>query len=200
MKLLLIRHCESEADLMDAHEGRADFPLTERGHLQARAMAERISRQFSLSKIYCSTLQRAMQTAGHLENATGAALTADERLMEFQNGLIAGMNRAEAKLLYPQVENLPVHESVYCQESVLDFRFRADYMLSKMLSENGPEDTVAVVTHGGMLVQLYRSFLRLPVDSDVFFLTGDTGIHCWAVDERGRRVIFANDTSHLQGI
>ncbi len=32
MKLLLIRHGESETDLLDVHEGRADFALTERGH------------------------------------------------------------------------------------------------------------------------------------------------------------------------
>ncbi len=40
MKLLIIRHGESEADLLDVHEGRADYPLTERGHRQAQAMAE----------------------------------------------------------------------------------------------------------------------------------------------------------------
>lgn len=42
MRLLIIRHGESEADLLDVHEGRADFPLTERGHKQAKAMAEYI--------------------------------------------------------------------------------------------------------------------------------------------------------------
>ena len=36
MKLLVIRHGESEADLLDVHEGRADFSLTERGLRQAR--------------------------------------------------------------------------------------------------------------------------------------------------------------------
>ncbi len=40
MKLLIIRHGESEADLLDVYEGRADFSLTERGHKQAEAMAD----------------------------------------------------------------------------------------------------------------------------------------------------------------
>ena len=35
MRLLLIRHGESEADILDVHEGCADFELTERGHRQA---------------------------------------------------------------------------------------------------------------------------------------------------------------------
>ena len=40
MKILLIRHGESEADILNVHEGRADFELTERGYQQAQKMAE----------------------------------------------------------------------------------------------------------------------------------------------------------------
>lgn len=35
MKLLIVRHGESEADILQVHEGRADFELTEKGHKQA---------------------------------------------------------------------------------------------------------------------------------------------------------------------
>ena len=34
MILLIMRHGESEADLLDVHEGRADFELTDRGHME----------------------------------------------------------------------------------------------------------------------------------------------------------------------
>ena len=40
MILLVIRHGESEADILDVHEGRADFELTQKGHRQAAAMAK----------------------------------------------------------------------------------------------------------------------------------------------------------------
>ena len=49
MKLLLIRHGESEADLLDVHEGRADFPLTERGRRQARAMAAAVAKRETIT-------------------------------------------------------------------------------------------------------------------------------------------------------
>lgn len=35
MEILLIRHGQSQADLEDRYEGRADFPLTELGHRQS---------------------------------------------------------------------------------------------------------------------------------------------------------------------
>ncbi len=193
MTLLLIRHGESEADLLNVHEGRADFELTERGRKQAKAMAEYVSKSYAVSRIYASTLKRAMQTAEYLRAACKAPLLPDEMLMEFQNGLIAGLTRKEAAEKYPFVE-VPLHASVYEQESKLEFRFRADFMLSKLLSETDPGETVAVVSHGGMINQLFRSFLRLPVDSDVFFATGDACVHEWRI-ENGRRTVVRSNMS-----
>lgn len=200
MKLLVIRHGESEADLLDVYEGRADFPLTERGHRQAEAMSVFVKKNFDVSAVYCSPLKRAFQTAVHLAEATAAPLVVEEKLMEFNNGLIAGLERRVADEKYPMVSALPVHDSVYEQESALEFRFRADYILSRIISQTAAEDTAAIVTHGGVINQLYRSFLRLPIDSDIFFETGNTGIHCWCLDDAHRRVMMANYTAHAEGV
>ncbi len=200
MRLLIIRHGESEADLMDVHEGRADFSLTERGHKQAEAMAQFVKDNYNVTAIYCSTLKRAYQTAVHLSKVTGISLLPDDKLMEFNNGLIAGLERTLAHEKYPFVENLPIHAAVYEQESMLEFRFRADYILSKIISDTAPDATVAIITHGGMINQLYQSFLRLTIDSDIIFGTGDTGIHSWYSDKKSRRVLMANYTGHTKGI
>ena len=200
MRLLIIRHGESEADILDVHEGRADFPLTERGHRQAEAMATYVKRHYDVSAIYCSTLKRAYQTAQHLSEKTGVSLSPDENLMEFNNGLIAGLARDIVDKQYPRVNNLPIHAAVYEQESVLEFRYRAEYALSKIIYENNEDATVAIVTHGGMVNQLYRAFLRFPIETDIGFATGDTGIHEWRIQE-GRRIIAkANMTAHTEGI
>lgn len=200
MRLLVIRHGESEADLLDVHEGRADFPLTQRGHRQAEALARYVKANYEVSAIYSSTLKRACQTAEHLSRETGVPVTADPMLMEFNNGLIAGMGRSEARERYPEVVGLPVHASVYGQESALEFRFRADYMLSKIIADVGEGHVAVVVTHGGMINQLYRSFRRLPVDCGVFFSTGDTGLHEWRVEPRRRWVVKSNWTGHAAGL
>ena len=93
-------------------------------------------------------------------------------------------------------KKVPAHEAVYEQESLLAFRYRAEAILSKILWQAGPEDTVAAVTHGGMINQLYRAFLALPIDSHFFFPTGDTGIHEWLIDGGSRRVVKGNFLSH----
>lgn len=195
MRLLVIRHGESEADIFNVHEGRADFELTDRGHRQAEAMSKYVKENYRVNKIYFSTLKRATQTAKHLATETNSPLYPEEMLMEFNNGLFAGLDRQTANEKYPRV-SVPVHSSLYEQESVLMFRYRADFMQSKILSENDSNSKVVVVTHGGMINQLYRAFFRLPVDAEIFFYTGDTGIHEWLSDGNARSVVRANFAPH----
>ena len=196
MRLLIIRHGESEADILNVHEGRADYNLTETGHMQAQAMAEYVKAHYQIDKIYASTLKRARQTAEHLSQETGVLVQEEEMLKEFDNGLLAGLSWEEADEKYPKVKNLPIHESVYEQESRLHFRYRAEHMLSKIISENPVESTIAVVSHGGMILQLYRAFLKLPMDSNVVFATGDTGIHEWLIKDE-RIILKSNFLEHL---
>lgn len=200
MRLLLIRHGESEADLLDVHEGRADFPLTDRGRLQAQAMAAAVAERETVTKIYASTLTRAKETAKFLSSAAVVPVIYDEDLMEFNNGLLAGLSRKEAAEKYPMVPNLPVDQAVYGMESKLAFRQRAERALNRIITENHSDDTVAVVSHGGMINQLYHAILGLPVNSDFFFRTGDTGIHTWLLKGGNCSIVSANDCSHIDEI
>jgi 2,3-bisphosphoglycerate-dependent phosphoglycerate mutase len=200
MRLFLIRHGESEADLLRVHEGRADFPLTERGLRQAQAMEAYFANNYHIDRIYASTLRRAAQTARILSEATGVPVQKEPDLMEFNNGLLAGLSYEEADEKYPLVPDLPPDKSVYGQESQVEFRARAERVFKKILSEAGETDTVAVVTHGGIINQLYHVFLNLPVADDLFFSTADTGIHEWIMEPSGRRVARANYAEHTKNI
>lgn len=239
--ILVIRHGESEADILNVHEGRADFELTGRGQRQAAAMAQYVARNYKLSRIYASTLKRARQTADCLSHATGIEVNGEPDLMEFNNGLLAGLPFDEADRLYPEVKDLPIDKAVYGQESKVEFRARAERVLKRILSEctdnNAPsteaagssagtaagtdfgiaaeavdgiaadecsskqEDiTIAIVTHGGMINQLYGALLHMPVGESNFFATGDTGIHVWRLTSHGNYIMKANYTEHAKGI
>ena len=197
MRIVVIRHGESEGDILNVHEGRADFNLTEKGHIQAEAMAEYVSKTYNIDKIYVSTLKRAVQTANHLSEKVAAPIILDDNLMEFNNGLIAGLSREEATEKYPFIPNLPLHATVYEQESKLEFRHRAEVILSKIISENDENATIAIISHGGLINQLYQAFLHLPVVSGTFFITEDTGIHEWLIKGQERYVLKSNSQTHL---
>ena len=200
MTILVIRHGESEADLLDVHEGRADFELTERGHTQAEAMARYVAENYTITKIYASTLRRAAQTAQHLSKKTGVEITFDSDLMEFNNGLLAGLSRDDAARRYPEVKDLPIDQAVYGQESKVAFRSRAVKVLDRILSENDSETVIAVVTHGGMINQLYGALFHVPVGENSFFRTADTGIHIWKISNHRNYILKANLEDHARGL
>ena len=102
MDLLVIRHGQSEADILKVIEGRADFPLTGLGHKQAEAMAKWVNEHYAVNKIFSSPLKRARQTSEYLSKITGIEILFDDDLMEWKNGLIAGLTQKEADAQYPE--------------------------------------------------------------------------------------------------
>lgn len=198
MDILLIRHGESEGDILHVHEGRADLLLTDRGRRQAKEMAKVVKEKYMPEVIWASTLKRARETAEILSHETGIKVIEDEALREFNNGVLAGLPYAEAKSRYPEPEGgRKPHVAIEDGESELEFRFRAETVFSRILAESEGRKRIAIVSHGGMISRLLRSFLNLPAVSDTFFATGDTGMHLLRINGNNKTILFLNDCGHL---
>lgn len=204
MEVLLVRHGQSLADLEDRHEGRADFPLTELGCKQARAAAKWIKESYEIDIILSSPLKRAAKTAEFISEETGTSIIFDDELMEWNNGLLAGLLRSEAIERFPLPEGgRKPHDEFAETESFINFRARAEMFWSKFIHRYENEETVkriCIVSHGGMINMLFSSFIDLPVNSNSSISTGDTGIHLWKVSRNERRIIFSNKQEHLMGL
>lgn len=197
MELLVVRHGQSEADILNVIEGRADFELTDEGQRQAKLMAAWVKNNYSINKIFASPLKRTTQTAQYLSSATNIPIAFDDDLMEWQNGLLAGLPHEEAEKKYPSPSVKHPHTAMYECESMIQFRARAENILSKIINENESDDVIVIVSHGGMINMLFRSFLGLPLKDDIWISTGDTGIHRWKIENDKRRVVFSNHQLHL---
>ncbi len=198
MEILLIRHGQSEADILGVHEGRADYPLTELGKKQAKRLACRLNEQCPPDIIWTSTLKRASETATILADEVGCMLMKEPNLMEFNNGVLAGLPREIAATKYP----LPPggrkpHERIQNGESEIEFRMRVEMAFSKILAESSAVLRIAIVSHSGTISNLLRSILHLPVSTSVKFATGDTGIHLIKKEDEGLQIVTLNNTEHL---
>lgn len=202
MQLVVIRHGQSEADILKCHEGRADFPLTRLGLKQAELLAGWLSANKETPElIISSTLKRAAQTAEILGNRLRIDVKYDEDLMEYDNGLLQGLTYEDAAIRYPvQPEFKKAYISYYGQETLIEFRARAETALSRIVHENEPDKKVAIVSHGGMINMLFRSFMKLPVNNDFSIFTGDTSVHKWEIKGEKRNIIFLNRMDHLRGL
>ncbi|MBE7120150.1 histidine phosphatase family protein [Bacillus cereus] len=196
MQILLIRHGESEADILNVHEGRADFELTEKGRQQVQRLVQKVKKDFAPDFIWTSTLKRARETAETLAEAIQCPIQLEEELMEFNNGVQAGLSFEEAKK-YPEPKFL--HDRFENGESFIEFRMRIEGIFSKIVTEN-TYDRIAIVAHGGVITSILRAFFQMPISMDYYFKMGDTGISLIELTDKQKTVHFINDTNHLDGM
>ncbi|MFS0554215.1 histidine phosphatase family protein [Brevibacillus sp. 179-C9.3 HS] len=197
MQILLIRHGQSEADILNVHEGKADFPLTEEGREQARRMAARVLEQFPPDFIWASTLKRASETASILAEKVGCPVQYIPELQEHNNGELAGKPLEEV----PFPWGILPHEKLGGDgESKIEFRARGEQIYSAIRHLSASYNRIAIVSHGGMITRIIESFLQLPVLHDIYFATGDTGIHLLEYNDLGRLIRFTNSTTHLDSM
>ena len=198
MELLIVRHGQSEADLLGVHEGRADFPLTKLGEQQAKNMAVYVAEKFPPDIILASPLLRAKGTGETLQKFVGCELLLENDLMEFNNGVLAGLSRDEARVKYPLPPNgRPIHIPIEKGESELELRFRAEVIFHKIILDYQNYNRVAIVSHGGLISQFIKAFLKQPNTNEYIFATGDTGIHLLEIKENARIIRFLNKQEHL---
>src|SRR5947208_2705678 len=103
MRLLLIRHAESQGNFERRLQGRREFPLTDRGLAQAQALAERLV-PLPLSAVYSSPVGRAMQTAEVISTKACLDVIAEPRLQEYDFGeAVSGLTWQEIREQQPEI-------------------------------------------------------------------------------------------------
>ena len=140
------------------------------------------------------------KTAEFISGVTNTNIIFDEELMEWDNGLLARLYRSEANERFPLSEGgRKDHDEFANSESYINFRARAEMFWSKFIHKYEKEENarICIVSHGGMINMLFRSFIMLPVNMNVSISTGDTGVHLWKINGSERRIVFLNKQEHL---
>jgi broad specificity phosphatase PhoE len=83
-------------------------------------------------------------------------------------------------------------------ETLIELRARAETFWSELLSQSKHGQRILIISHGQMIAMLFLCFLKLPTDESIQLKTGDTGIHCWRIDEKEKKIVFTNSCEHLQ--
>src|SRR5512136_1410620 len=90
--ITLLRHGESVGNAEARWQGQSDFPLTDVGRAQARALAERWQReQAKFDFLITSPLTRARETAEIIASALNIPVEYDPLWLERDNGEFSGL-------------------------------------------------------------------------------------------------------------
>lgn len=167
MRMIIVRHGESEWNRIHRYQGQLDAPLSDLGFRQAEALAERL-RNEAIDYIYTSPLQRAAHTARAIaRHHPDVPFTNADALLEIHHGEWQGKYANEILEHYaeglrewrehPTRSQMPGGESFSnILKRTLDFRDEA-YARHK-------EQTILVSTHDVVVKILVADALGMDMD------------------------------------
>jgi broad specificity phosphatase PhoE len=163
MRLYFVRHGESEANLLRVFSNRrSTHRLTDKGRQQALTLA-RYLQGASVTKLFCSPLPRAVETAEILASELILPYEIADPLREYDCGVLEGKSDGPSwELYYAILDDWIQHgrwERRFEQgESFLDVRDRFVPFIDQLISTfEDASDTIVLVGHNG----IYRCMLPL---------------------------------------
>ncbi len=201
IRIILVRHGETEWNRLHRFQGLSDLPLNSKGHKQAQALASALKEE-TLTAIYSSPLRRAIQTAGHIGNFHPAIpLLKKAELVEMNLGEFEGMAAQDWAGRYVEFrrnwEKNPANLAMPGGESLQEVQHRAMDGLQKILERHPPGSSLLLCSHNFVIVSLLCFASKTPLDQfrEMRQDTAALNVIHWQETEFLLETI--NDTRHL---
>ncbi|MCB0095347.1 MAG: histidine phosphatase family protein [Caldilineaceae bacterium] len=244
MRLFIIRHGESHNNWIDGklsyeeyiEQRLPDPPLTELGQRQAAAVATHLAQAqvaehfrdglesrsagYGITKLYCSPMLRAMQTAWPIAQALDMPAEVMMDIFE-QGGMFSGdPRRTEEVVNYPGLTRAEIEERFNgyilppqispdgwwrdgyedmpgCFGRAARVAYRLRQMARQMADDGGEEERIVLVSHATFIDTLLKALLNQLPGMDHVFVHYNTAIT--RIDFRGERqyLRYINRTEHF---
>jgi broad specificity phosphatase PhoE len=163
MRLILVRHGQSEGNASGVIQGHRDYGLSALGKRQARATAERLN-SMPMDRILASPLARAAETARIIAGERGIEVEVEASLLEYDIGEASGLTGPEIRERFPEVSAAfgRGERPVFPGEEGRDvFHGRLGTLLARLRDR---DETVVAVAHGGVVAAYCYMVLGLDVN------------------------------------
>ena len=170
MRCCVVRHGETPWNAERRLQGHQDIPLNALGFSQADAAGRYLAArhaQTPFSLLISSDLQRARQTADAIAAALALPVQTDAALRERHYGDFEGKTPAEARLFDDVAyDSLVARDDLTAApgraEPLAGMVARIEGCLQQLAAQQG-DQSVILVTHGGVLDVLYRRVMGRPL-------------------------------------
>jgi broad specificity phosphatase PhoE len=200
MNLILVRHGESVGNFENRLQGQHDYELTELGRRQAQLTADRLH-ALGTSALYSSHLLRAHETAVTIGERLGFDPRVIEDVSEYHFGEMSGQTYAEIRERFGAIAN-PA-ERTYPGEEGRDVFFNRVTSALWNIADTHPDETVAVVSHGGPIALFCQAVLGLPYRRPMPFSISNCSLNVIEASrstpdgQREAVLVRLNDVCHL---
>ena len=203
VKLFLIRHGQTESNAQGRYQGSLDTELTDTGFAQARAAKKYLS-GILLSGIYSSPMKRTVETAKIISEDTGLEIKIRHNLKELNFGKWEGLKFEEINASYRKDYqdwlSDPYKNPPTGGESFSGLISRAAEEIDKIVAENPDGSSVAVVTHGGVILALIVNWLKIPSECWRSLIQRQGAINVVVLDNGFPYISSINYTGHINPV
>lgn len=203
MHIYLVRHGETHWNIQRRTQGIKDIPLTAKGMNQAEELSRRLKKE-PITKIYTSTLKRALSTAIIIGNKLDLTPLEMKELKEINFGVWEGLTIKQIEKKYPgQLGRYRTEFSFSPDkgESLSSLQQRIDdFIESNIKGYAYKEDSILIVSHSYPIRMLIVRLLGFPLQHLWDFDLDNTGITIIRYQTGRSRIVCLNDTCHLSKI
>ena len=196
--LFIVRHGETDWNVSQRIQGHRDLPLNDRGLKQAEALGRYFADK-RVDAVYSSDRLRARQTAQPIATAVNRRPFLDAGLRERNYGRCEGLTREALAADYPEdAHALKARDPDYVLpegESLRQHRRRLFAALDRLLARHSGQ--TVVVTHGGVLDQIFRRVTGMALESPRHFPIPNGGINRLSVRGGEWSIESWGETGHL---
>ncbi len=199
--VILVRHGETEANVLQVWHGALDAPLTQRGRRQVEAAGRGVadlSRRYPIDRFYVSPLARAQSTAAAIADAIDMTPVVHEGLREFDLGEWEGrtfQDLRESEDLWGRWDKDPAFAPPQ-GESPTSFNQRVVQTV-QALAEKHPGETLLLVTHGGVICNVLATWVGDGPQDWQLWDPHNCAISVLQWDGEKWHALLINDISHL---
>lgn len=167
MKLILIRHGESEANADNILQGRENGKLTFKGAEQARKAGKELKEKYKIDMVFCSPLKRAVETLENIlvEDPIEGPVFMCKLLEERDFGEYSGIN--EDLIDWEEMDQNSKVNREMGLESLVDLLKRANLFLEDLKLEE-EKSTILVVAHSELLKMIVSILTGKPFKDKEF--------------------------------
>jgi broad specificity phosphatase PhoE len=205
VKLILVRHGETDYNRGGLALGRKDVPLNDLGLRQAAALEFALAGE-RIAAVYSSPLGRALETARRIATPHDLAVAVEERLIEMDIGDLEGHTFAEIGKRHPDLyqnwggPNGPTYVMPGSEETLARVQVRALAALSDIIERHREDEGVVVVSHNFVILASLAGLLRIELAEFRRLRHAVAAISSVDVNGERAQVITLNDTCHLRGL
>lgn len=197
--MLAIRHGETAWNAAGRIQGQLDIPLNATGEQQVRRLGRALVDE-DIAAIYSSDLLRALDTAKAVARARGQTVTTDTGLRERGFGIFEGLSHAEIEQRWPaDAARWRRRDPAFGAsggETLNQFYARSIAAATRLAALH-PGQTIALVSHGGVMDCLYRAAARVALDAPRSWQLGNASINRLLHTPQGFTLVGWSDTGHL---